>query len=303
MNQLDRRIYTETDINAYRGYVPDDWGEATIGPIPVGTVLERLLLDLGISWRSASYTAQMPATSIRGMHAAAVGRSSFVSPDSSIVTFSEGIIGRLAQRIPELTENGSLRAKLIAELATIAAEFRDQAAAVKNEFPVEPIWSEFMEDVAFRISLWESQRAAYVAFYNAYEAFIVRCLKVGTGRPSLRSNDKTAFNEALRTGLAKDISGPCWSHHEINIARLVRHALSHNNGHETEDLRKQKHGIRLVGDILQIVPEDIHKMLRRLRKAVEEIVAVTKDDPNSWRLPPSYHSLKRANEPLGAWNI
>ncbi|HUE12885.1 MAG TPA: hypothetical protein VMR25_01865 [Planctomycetaceae bacterium] len=279
MDQPDRTIHTETDIKAYRGYMPDDWGAKTVGPIPAGTVLERLLLDLLMSWRSASYTAQMPATTIRAIHATAIGKGSVVTPDSSIVAYSERIIGALVQRVPELTENGSLRSKLMAELTKITADFRDRAAAVTNDIPIEPIWTQFMDDIAFRMSLWESQRVAYVAFYNAYEAFVVRCLKVGTGRSSLRSTDKKTFNEALRSGLAKDVSGPCWSHHEINIARLVRHALSHNDGHETEELSAQKHGIKLIGDELQIVPEDIHRMLRRLRKAVEEMIAATKDDP------------------------
>jgi hypothetical protein len=232
---------------------------------------------LGLAWRSASYTAQMPATSIRLAHATAVGRGSFVSPDSSIVAYSEKIIGQLCQRVPEVVNYTGLRPRLVAELVTISAEFRDKVAAVKVDYPLEPIWTQFMTDTAFRISLWSSQRIAYVAFYNAYEAFIVDCLKVGIGLTHLRSTEKKAFNEALRTGLGTDISSPCWSHHEINIARLVRHALSHNGGRETEVLKKQMHGIKLIGEELQIVPEDIHRMLRRLRKAVEEVVAVIKN--------------------------
>ncbi len=278
MEEPDRTIHTETDIKAYEGYMPDGWGEKTIGPLPEGTVLERLLLDLGMSWRSASYTAQMPATSIRAMHAAIVGRSNFVSPDSSIVAYSERIIGQLCQRVPELVENGTLRARLIAELATVAADFRDRAAAVKNEYPVEPIWTQFMNDVAFRISLWSSQRVAYVAFYNAYEAFLVDCVKRATGASSLRTQSDD-FKKGLRIGFAKDIADPCWFHAEINVARLVRHALSHNGGRETADLEKLKHGIKLIGEELQIVPEDNHKMLRRLRKAVEEVIGVALGDP------------------------
>jgi hypothetical protein len=105
----------------------------------------------------------------------------------------------------------------------------------------------------------------------------VDCLKVGKGLSSLRSTDKKAFNDALRTALAEDITGPCWSHHEINIPRLIRHALSHNGGRVTEDLKNvsQKHGIEVIDEVLQIMPEDLHRMLRRLRKAVEETVAAT----------------------------
>jgi hypothetical protein len=279
MAEPDRHICTEANIKSYEGYIPDDWGEKTIGPIPEGTVLERLLLDLAISWRSASYTAQMPATTIRAMHAAALGRSKFVSPDSSIVAFSERIIGQLAQQVPEIVENGALHARLISELATISTDFPDRAMAVKNEYPIEPIWAEFMNETPFRLSLWASQRIAFVAFYNAYEAFIVDCLKVGTGRSQLRSTDKKPFNEALRKALCKDVSEACWFNPEINIARLVRHALSHNGGRETEDLKKQKHGVKVIGEELQVMPEDNHKMLHRLRKAVEEVVSATRDDP------------------------
>jgi hypothetical protein len=279
--QPKRRISTYPGIKAYQEYMPDDWGEKLIGPIREGTILERLLLDLAVSWRSASYTAQMPATAIKAMHAAAIGRAKFVSPDTSIVAYSDAILAKLSRQVPELVENSGLRARIQAALVTVAAEFRDQAAAVKDDYPLEPIWAEFMNDTAFRISLWSSQRVAYVAFYNAYESFLVDCLKVGKGLSSLRSTDKKAFNDALRTALSKDISGPCWSHHEINIPRLVRHALSHNGGRITTDLKNipQKHGIEVIDDVLQIMPEDVHRMLRRLRKAVEEIVTATIGDP------------------------
>ena len=277
MAEPDRCIYTESDIKAYEGYMPDDWGEKTIGPMPEGTVLERLLLDLALSWRSVTYTAQMPAASIRAMHAAAVGRSKFVSQDSSIVAYSDGIICKLSQRVPELVEYSGLRARLVAELATIAAEFRDRAAAVKNDYPIEPIWAEFMTDPCFRINLWASQRVAYVAFYNAYEAFLVDCVKCATGASSMRTQADD-FKKGLRTGFAKDIAHSCWFHAEINVARLVRHALSHNGGRQTDDLKKQRHGIRLIDEELQITPEDNQRMLRRLRRAVEEVIAVTKDD-------------------------
>jgi hypothetical protein len=273
------KISTDPDIKAYQDYIPEDWGKNTIGPLPEGTVLERLVLDLGLSWRCTSYTAQMPATSIKAMHAAAVGRGKFVSPDSSIVAYSDRILAKLSRQVPELVENSALRARIQAALVTVTAEFRDEAAAVKEDYPVEPIWADFMQDTFFRLSLWGSQRVAYVAFYNAYEAFLVECLKVGKGVSRLRSTDKAAFNDALRTALSRDMTSPCWSHHEINIARLVRHALSHNGGRVTEHLKKQKHGVELVGDMLQIMPPHIHRMLRQLRNAVEKVIAVGKDDP------------------------
>jgi hypothetical protein len=114
MQELHSRIHTEIDIKAYEGYLPDEWCERTITSIPRGTALERLLLDLLKSWRSTAYTAQMPATAVRVLHAAAVGRGDFVSPDRSIIAYSDNIITRLVQLLPELMEERPLRAKLMA---------------------------------------------------------------------------------------------------------------------------------------------------------------------------------------------
>jgi hypothetical protein len=68
-------------------------------------------------------------------------------------------------------------------------------------------------------------------------------------------------------------------HHEINICKLVRNALSHADGSETADLKKQKHGVVVLKGKLQIVPDDNHKLLRRLRAGVEALVAVAATDP------------------------
>src|SRR5262245_58795663 len=105
MSEPVREIYTDDQIKAYEGYIPDDWGQRVIGPLPERTVLERLALDLGLAWRSASYTAQMPVTSIRAMHAAAIGRASLFSKNSTIAEFADRAIGKLADRMPGLHAN------------------------------------------------------------------------------------------------------------------------------------------------------------------------------------------------------
>ena len=65
----------------------------------------------------------------------------------------------------------------------------------------------------------------------------------------------------------------------MNNAKLVRHALSHANGRETQDLKKQKHGIKILKGKLQIVPKDNHNLLRRLRTGIEAVIVVAAADP------------------------
>ena len=278
MSDPVRNIYIDNRMGSYEGYVPDDWGAKVFEVTKAAPGLDHMLVDLVMSWRTTAYTASMPATAIKAIQAATLGYAKFVSPDSSIIGFADGVLAKESRRVPELVEDRGLRARLASEIVTVADEFRAQHAAVTPEMPIDPIWYDFLKQDAFALSVWSSQRVSYVAFYNAYEAFLVDCAKLALGTSQLRATDKK-FKEALRADFVNDISVPCWTHHDLNIAKLVRHALSHAGGWETADLKKQKHGIKLLGGVLQIVPDDNHNQLRRLRAGVEAIVAVAVADP------------------------
>jgi hypothetical protein len=278
MSDPVRNIYIDKRIGLYEGYVPDDWAPKAFGPVKPGSALDQLLVDLLLAWRTTAYTASMPATAIKVVQASTLGYAKFVSPDSSIIAFADAILAKVSRKVPELVDDRGLRARLVSEIATVADEFRAQRAAVTPEMPIEPIWHDFLKQDAFALSVWSSQRVSYVAFYNAYEAFLVDCAKRILGINRLRATDK-AFLDALRTAFGNDLSGPCWTHHEIHIGREVRHSLSHAGGRETEKLKKQKHGIVLMEGVLQIVPDDNHKLLRRLRAGIDALVAAAAVNP------------------------
>lgn len=66
------------------------------------------------------------------------------------------------------------------------------------------MWNEFLNDPPFHLSLLGSQRVAYVAFYNAYEAFlIIDCLKFGKGLLRLRTTDSRNSTTLCATRLAR----------------------------------------------------------------------------------------------------
>jgi hypothetical protein len=272
-----RNIYIDNRMGQYQGYIPDDWAPKAFGPVKKGSALDNLLVDLLLGWRTTAYTASMPATAIKVALATTLGYAKYVSPDGMIVTYSEAIVAKVSRKIPELVEDRRLREALLKELVTTADEFRATHPPTTPEIPIEPIWADFLKQDAFAMSVWSSQRVTYVAFYNAYEAFLVDCAKLALGVSRLRVGKE--FNEALRSAFGKDISTPCWSHHEINNARLVRHALSHADGSETADLKKQRHGVKVLNGKLQIVPHDNHNLLRRLRTGVEALVDAATADP------------------------
>jgi len=203
-----------------------------------------------------------------------------VMPYATALSWVDAIMVRLSRRVPDLVENRQLRAKLVSEIATLATDFRDVKEKVQTSHPIEPMWQMMLDDPAFRLSLWSSQRVAYQVFWNAYEEFLVRCARQASGRSNLRCT-ADEFKSALRTtfGTGKDILGPCWTCQEIYTIREVRHVLSHAGGRVTERMVKLNHGVEIVGDVLQILPDDNHRMLARLRAAVDVLVAAAVNHP------------------------
>ena len=155
--------------------MPDDWAPKAFGPVKSGTALDDLLVDLLLAWRTIAYTASMPAIAIKVAQATTLGYAKFVSPDGSIIAFADAVLAKVSRKVPELVDDRKLRARLFREIVTVADEFRQQRSAVTPEMPIEPIWQDFLKQDAFAMSVWSSQRVSYVAFYNAYEAFLVDC--------------------------------------------------------------------------------------------------------------------------------
>jgi hypothetical protein len=271
MNDPIRNIYFDTRMETYNDYVPADWASRAFQAASPSPALDQLLLDLILAWRTTAYTASMPTIMIRSVQASTLAYAGFVSPDSSIISFADGVLARLSRNVPELANNAELRTRLTAEIKKIASEFRLARATLSPQMPIEPIWNDFLCHEPFAMSVWSSQRVSYVAFYNAYEAFLVHCVKHILGRTDLRTTHRQ-FKQALRSSFSTDILTACWTHPNLNVARLVRHSLSHAGGRETADLKTHPHKIKVIDGVLQIVPGDNHNLLDGLRNAVDMMV-------------------------------
>lgn len=273
MSDLDRQIEIDDRIEAYSDYLPSGWMQVVSDAARPAPILDHILTDLLIVWRSTAYTASMPAIMPQSSRAVMQGYMGTVSPDSSIITFADGVLAKLSRKLPELVENSRLRATLVAELATIAAEFRDVRSNVKYEPPLAAFWQPLLCEPAFQMSVWSSQRVCYVAFCNAYEDFLTHCVwRLVGGDNQPRTNGKE-FKRALQTAFGADMYTACWAHPDVERVRFVRNALSHSNGRETPGLEAHGHTIRVLGGVLQIFPEDLRAALNTLRGAVDALVA------------------------------
>lgn len=279
MSESSHKLYVDTRLQAYEGYLPDHWMEQALQATTAAPRLERPLIDLCLNWRTTSYAVSMPSIFVKSLRESTLSFASYTSPDGSVVGMIDAVLAKLSSRLPEVAESRPLRGRLAEELAKLAAEARSTREAVEPDMPLEPIWQRFLAVVPFSMSVWASQRIGYVAFYNSYKAFLIQVLKTLLGVAILRTRDKE-FKNALRTGFTgKDVLDACWANHNLNVARLVRHALSHNSGRQTEDLSKQHHNIKLIEEVLQIAPDDNHRLLAALRSAVDAFISAAAGHP------------------------
>jgi hypothetical protein len=278
VSKPERHVMIDDRLESYENFVPEAWARAISKAAPQESILDNKLMDLVLSWRATAYTASMPASVVRSVQSAVEGVVESPMRDSDVVRFADGAVKLMSRRLSALVEDRKLRDQILTELVKVGDRVRETRSNVRLELPADKVWQNFVTVAPFYLAVWSSQRVSYVAFYNSYEGFIVDCVKHAHGLERLRTTDKDFFDK-LRTAFAKDVSSPCWTHHEMNIGRLVRHALSHANGKVTADLKKQNHSIQTVDGVLQIMPADNHKLLARLRAGVNALVACAKEDP------------------------
>jgi hypothetical protein len=274
MNDPVRTLLIDKRFDSYGKYVPDEWSAGFFKNVRENSILDQLLTDFGLTWRTTAYVASMPGTFVKALQVSMLEYAAYTSPDSSLMAFGEKVIAEVSAEVPELIENSGLRRRILAALVTSADAFRSRGkkATTEVDMPIQQLWDHFLKQEAFYMTVSATQRVAYVAFYNAYEAFVVDCVRQVLNAVKLRATD-AEFMDGLKTAFGIDLSGPCWGTREIAIGREVRHALSHAGGRETDKVKNLKPGIALREGILQIVPDDNKKLIAGLRKAVDALVA------------------------------
>lgn len=271
MSKNGRKICIDTRVDAYEGFLSTDWANMITEKAASSPMLTEIVFDLLLDWRSCCYTAAMPAIFAQSIQTYANSYTNDPSNDRSVLAYSDTILKLMSRQVPELAENSDLRARLASALVNTSADVRDAKDAVKINFELEAAWGDYLGMAPFQMLIWSTQRLTYVAIFNAYDSFLQRCVKHASGRESLRTTDRD-FKKVLRECFDDDLATKCWTSSDFNIVRLVRHALSHAGGRETDALSKQKHGIVVQDGVLQIWPEHNKSLLEVLKKSVDAAV-------------------------------
>lgn len=184
------------------------------------------------------------------------------------------VVKVLAQRLPAEMGNTmtNMQRKRFAEvIRRIGNEVREsrKQASKENSFTSEFFWQAFLEDPAsseFRLAVWGSQRISYGAIYHAYEDFVTECIRLASGLEEYRTYRIKELLQDAESQFGHDVTEDCVSCHDVQVARLVRNALAHNGGKETEDPRKVEHGIAVRNGELQIMAPDTRRLYNQLKR-------------------------------------
>lgn len=266
-DEIIREVYIDTRFDSYRNFFSDDWGEridALTADIPK---LSPLVFDVMMEWRAAAYTASLPVSILEHMKAFHDGFVRTGEINTTLLRLMEIVPGALARKIPELTTDPSLMRRIQKELVEIGATMEENRDPSGFEFPLEETWNSYLNEYAYQLSLWGSQRICYVSIYNSYENFLVRCVGIAKNIEGCRTTHKK-FKKCIVDCFGKEMRDKCWTGPQVNIARLARHALSHAGGRETKRLAQQNHGFVVIDARIQVTPEKTKDLFALLKDAV-----------------------------------
>jgi hypothetical protein len=261
---MDKHIYIDDKLESYKTFLDHEWARR-IDQQTAGTPLEELFFDLQWAWKGAANTFYMPWLTVSTMVAAGLGAATDHAFPSR---YTAALTDRLVQR---MGLNNMTTKKLVRELRQISEEVRaeDERPPVVE---IEMAWRTMLKQSEFQLSIWGSQRLCYAAVYYAYEDFLARCYRLSAVQPDYRVGK--GFTQDFRDQFSATLRDCCWSDPKINIARLTRHALVHNGGRLTSDLKKlNNHGLKLHGEDIQIFSAFTKSLYELLKDRVTKFLS------------------------------
>lgn len=269
-DDFHRNVHIDTRFDSYRNFFSDDWGSRLATIACTSAKLFPLIFDLMMEWRGAAYTASLPVSILEHVRSFHDGFVNTGEINTTLLRLAQMIPAELARDLPDMTTDPSLVRRLQERIVDIGARLEDARGSAQITFPMEETWQSYLGEHAYQLSLWGSQRICYVSIYNSYENFLVQCVKIAGSLDDCRTTDK-AFKKRLADLFGPQLKEKCWTNNELNIVRLVRHALTHAGDRVTKQLAKQNHGFVVLGDRIQVTPDKTKGLFSLLKDAVSAL--------------------------------
>ena len=239
-------------LEKYQFFFDGEWAEK-MNLLTQNSPLNEIAMDLCADWRGIAATSAFPWFMVKNLEDVA---QTFVGVQKQLLT------GRMRVLLDVIARDfsPSLPAKKRPALRATLDKYRRNVESLSAKpFNVDPgwIWKLHLQTSDFILGIRSSQRVCFGGLYYAYENYVRRVLGLLRGNPDYRiPNDrKGKFKRDFESCFGQDLWKKCVEDKRVEIARLVRNALAHNGGRETDELKSEGHTFPVSGGEIQVTVE------------------------------------------------
>lgn len=265
----DPIIWVDQRVESYKQFFDYKWGGQINDLTESAPKLNRLTYKLAAAWKIASNTAMMPWLMNNSLRIVVNRFNGSRDAQERMAVMCQKLTMYLMRVLPL---DGPQKLIVADELGKAATRMRDtQIPPEKLELSPEWVWDHFIGNKDFNMSLWGSQYQAFTAVYLPYDNFLGKVVRIASGKQGLKVGTCDKLEAAFAETFGADFAKQFVMDRPIHEARLVRHAIAHNGGEETDDLRTFKHHYRCPRHQLQIYPEDVKQLFDLLKGKVKSL--------------------------------
>jgi hypothetical protein len=237
--EIVENVLIDPNLESYEQFFDHGWCERMCGLVE-NSPLKAAIGALMVAWRSTNGVHRLPWLMVMSLQSFADGeyKGSFQFRANYSDKVIKGIVEKLDRRMRYTLKRDQLVVlnRVIAQIEKEA--FQDlKGARDKLTIDVSAYWKSIITTSEFQFSLLGTQNMNYGTLFFAYEDFLA--ITIRTKEPAY-SSKKIPIKVAFAKHFGDPLTDECWNHAEVELAKLVRHALAHNGARFGSDLEKFK---------------------------------------------------------------
>jgi hypothetical protein len=284
-------VLIDPNFSSYVKFFDHDWCERTFAAVRTSPFKDAVD-DLMMAWRSANGSHILPWLMVEHLKHFAGGEF-----DGSLGYRADyagdvvrGIVDKLEAKM-HYSLKFDQRLALKRAVAAIEEDAHEKLKKAKAAIPadVSAFWNFLITNSEFQFCILGTQRTNYGNLFFAYDDFLANVIR--TKEPTY-SSKKEWISTAFARHFGHQLTEFCWKHEEVELARLVRNALAHNNGRFGKDLQEYKNRFvdatgmdqallrgdqfNVVKGKIQITPDNTRHLFGVLKERVSKIIEEVK---------------------------
>ncbi len=259
---MQKDVWIDDRYESYQSFFDHAWSRKFLDRAK-GTIAEEVSFDLATMWRGAANTFMQPWLMLQSFKSFTEGALNYKPTLTKKVI--DALVGQLVRNMKgDLSQNQQEALQKCVQ--SISERVEKGLEEDKFEFPIHSAWSDLLRLSEFQLGLWGSQYICYTAVYYSYEDFLVRCVGIALKNPKYRIPKKKQFSQDIERLFDRSTCVTCWDCSEVDIARVARHAIVHNGGRLTDELKSKPHKFRIENNVIQVYASDTHDLFDALKE-------------------------------------